>query len=164
VEFCCADSKMAPKMAPKRICVSSKPNMPKYTNLPQSLRWPRSMELRLLGCHNGAAPSAHRERARAVQGFPNGFPIVRVVLPRTPVETPASGVPRRTILRPVIPPSGKQRVSTRRILCRGANWRKVGALLRAARRTRRCVYCRARREEMQTEHRRTQRLRAQPRT
>ena len=25
-------------MAPKRICVSSKPNMPKYTNFPQSLR------------------------------------------------------------------------------------------------------------------------------
>jgi hypothetical protein len=66
-------------------------------------------------------PSKHRERARAVEGFPNGFPIVRVVLPRTPVETPASGVPRRTILRPVIPPSGRQRVSSRRILCRGAN-------------------------------------------
>src|ERR1700730_1780838 len=43
------------------------------------LQWSCALRLRL------------RERARAVDGFPNVFPIVRVVLPRTPVETPASG-------------------------------------------------------------------------
>jgi hypothetical protein len=35
--------------------------------------------------------SARGEGARAVDGFPNVFPIVRVVLLRTPVETLASG-------------------------------------------------------------------------
>ena len=71
-----------------------------------------SMERRLLGFHNGAAPctSAHREGERAVDGFSNGFPIGRVVLLRTPVETPASGRNGSPL------PTKRQRDELRRIL------------------------------------------------
>ena len=69
-------------MAPKRICVSSKPNMPKYTNFPQSLRpaalyGTQTVGLRQWGC---ALPlQAQGKSADGGRFLPSGFPCSRSV-------------------------------------------------------------------------------------
>ncbi len=162
MEFCRADF----KMAPKRICVSSKPNMPKYTNFPQSLRpaalyGTQTVGLRQWGCALPLqAQGKSAGRGRVSEWVSNRSRSV------------ASNACRNTCQRGSAPYNSSSGDSTFRkatsfespdTLPRRER-RKVVALLWAARRTRRCVYCRARREEMQTERGRTQRLRAQPRT
>lgn len=158
VEFCRANS----KMAPKRICVSSKPNMPKYTNLPQSLQLAALYGTQAVGFPQWCALPLRAQGRSAGHGRVSEWVSNRS-------RSVASNACRNTCQRGSAPYNSSSGDFTFRkatsfelpdTLPRRER-RKVVALLRAARRTCRCVYCRARREEMQTERGRTQRLRAQ---